>query len=198
MDTRNAGMQGLLPEISMNKESSSTESLKKMNSLGVKVLSDSVQVWRALTGLTSGVARTVVQSEMNEDGFEAWRRLHHQFEPKLVIKQCQILAEFAAVVMHPADGVTETRSFVTELERKMGLIRELTHEVCPMCIPVLSSLEFWTQCCDSTLPLSRASSSRPPRTEWWKSQMRLGRWDSVTSSKGDPMQIGSLGADHSD
>ena len=28
--------------------------------------------------------------------------------------------------------------------------------------------------------------------------MRLGRWNSVTSSKGDPMQIGSVGADHSD
>ena len=30
--------------------------------------------------------------------------------------------------MHLAVGVTETRSFVTELERKMKLIRELTHE----------------------------------------------------------------------
>ena len=66
MDTRNAGMQRLIREISMNKKSTGTESLEKMNSLGDEVLSDSVQVWRALKKLTSGVARNAVQSVMNE------------------------------------------------------------------------------------------------------------------------------------
>ena len=39
--------------------------------LGEKVLGDHVQVWRALKGLTGGVARSVVQSAHGEDGFEA-------------------------------------------------------------------------------------------------------------------------------
>ena len=38
MDTRNAGMQRLLQEISMNKESTVTESLKMMSSLSERVL----------------------------------------------------------------------------------------------------------------------------------------------------------------
>ena len=62
----------------------------------MKALSDSVQVWRVLKGLTSGVARVVVQSVEGENGSEAWRRLYHQFEPKLVIKQGQVLSVFTA------------------------------------------------------------------------------------------------------
>ena len=71
LDTRNSGMQRLLEEISQHKGLPVQEVLRKMASLGVKVLSDSVQVWRALKGLTSGVARVVVQSVEGENGFEA-------------------------------------------------------------------------------------------------------------------------------
>ena len=96
LDTRNSGMQRLLEEISQHKELPVQQVLRTMASLGVKV------VWRALKGLTSGVARVVVQSVEGENGFEAWRRLHHQFEPKLVVKQRQVLSDFAAMVMKPA------------------------------------------------------------------------------------------------
>ena len=56
------------------------------------------KVWRALKGVTGGVARSVVPSVHGEDGFEAWRQLHLQFEPKLVVRQGQVLADFAAMV----------------------------------------------------------------------------------------------------
>ena len=74
------------------------------------------------------MARVVVQSVEGENGSEAWRRLYHQFEPKLVIKQGQVLSDFAAMVMKPARTIAETRDLITELDRKMKLIRELTHE----------------------------------------------------------------------
>ena len=124
---RNTGMQRLLEEISQHKELPLQE-LRKMASLRVKVPSDSVQVWRALKGLTSGVARVVDQSVEGENGFDAWRRLHHQFEPKLVIKQGQVLSDFSAMVMKPARTNAETRGLITGLDRKMKLIRELTLE----------------------------------------------------------------------
>ena len=39
--------------------------------LGSKVLDDEIHVWRALKRLTGGVARTVVMSVSEENGFEA-------------------------------------------------------------------------------------------------------------------------------
>ena len=61
-----------------------------------------------------------------EDGFEAWRRLHMQLEPKLVIRQAQVLADFAATVSRPAKSFAETRELLTELERRMKMVLDLT------------------------------------------------------------------------
>ena len=108
-DTRNVGMQKVLVEIGVRPDTPTHTLLSKMSSLGPKVLGDSLQVWRALKALTSGNARTVIQSVEGEDGFEAWKRLHHRYEPKLVIKQGQVLAEFAAMVATPARSIAETQ-----------------------------------------------------------------------------------------
>ena len=77
---------------------------------------------------SGGVARTVVMSVSEENGFEAWRRLPLQFEPELTILQKQVLAEFAAMASWPGKTITETRDFLTEINRKLKLIRDLTHE----------------------------------------------------------------------
>ena len=134
---------------------------------------------------------------INEDGFEAWRRLLHQFEPKLAIKQGQILAELGAMVMHPAKSITETRNLVTELEMKMKFIRELTHEAvsavnaCSLLIGILD-------------PVTRQTAYRQAeKFETFKNSVlklanAAGSMDSGTSSKSDPMQLGNLGADHGD
>ena len=81
-----------------------------------------------MKALSSGNARTVIQSVEGEDGFEAWKSLHHQCEPKLVIKPGQVLAEYAAMVTKPASSIAETRDLITELDKQMKIIRELTHE----------------------------------------------------------------------
>ena len=81
-----------------------------------------------LKGLTTGVARTVIMSVGAEDGFEAWRRLHMQFEPKLIIRQGQVLADCAAMVSRPAKSIAETRELLTELERRMKMVRDLTEQ----------------------------------------------------------------------
>ena len=89
------------------------------------MLGDHVQVWRALKGLTGGFARSVVQSVHGEDGFEAWRQLHLQFEPKLMVRQGQVLA---AMVTRPAKTVNETRELTMEIYCKLKEIRDLTEE----------------------------------------------------------------------
>ena len=89
---------------------------------------DQVAVWRALKGLTGGMAKTIVMSVVSEDGFEAWRRLHLQYKPQLVTRQGQVLADFAAMVKKPARSIGETRELLTEMERRMKMVRDLTDQ----------------------------------------------------------------------
>ena len=129
MDNKNPGMKRFLEEVSNKRdELVSDVMLQKWNVLGNKVVGDQVQVWRTLKALTSGVARTVVMGVGDEDGFEAWRRLHVQLEPKLVIRQGQVLSDFVSMVSKPAKTIGETRDLITEMERKLKVIRDLTRE----------------------------------------------------------------------
>ena len=122
-------MLRFLDAISKQRDQQISDSFKQTwQFLGPKVLDDEIHVWRALKGLTGGVARTVVMSVSEENGFEAWRCLHLQFEPKLTIRQGQVLAEFAAMVSRPGKTITETRDLITEMDRRLKLIRDLTHE----------------------------------------------------------------------
>ena len=78
-------MLKFLQAITLNRDSPVDATMKrKWAVLGEKALGDRVQVWRAPKGLTSGGARSVVQSVHGEDGFEVWRQLDMQFEPKLI------------------------------------------------------------------------------------------------------------------
>ena len=113
LDTKNVGMAQLLADITKKRDVPVDSS-----TLGV---GDHVQVWRALQGLTTtGVARTVNMSVVAEDGFEAWRRLHMQFEPKVAIRQGQAPADFAAMVSRPAKSIADMRELLTELKRRIG------------------------------------------------------------------------------
>ena len=129
-DTKNVGMAQLLADIAKKRDVpvDSSTLAKWAGVLGTKVTGDHGQVWRALNGLTTGVARTVIMTVGAEDGFEAWRRLHLQFEPKLLIRQGQVLADFSAMVSRPANSIAETRELLTELERRMKMVRDLTEQ----------------------------------------------------------------------
>ena len=130
LDTKNVGKAQLLADIAKKKDIPvcSSTLAKWAGVLGTKVTGDHIQVWRALKGLTTRVARTVTMSVGAEDGFEAWRRLHMQFEPKRVIRQGQVLADFAATVSRPTKSVAETRELLTQLERRMKMVRDLTEQ----------------------------------------------------------------------
>ena len=95
---------------------------------GEKVTKDAVRVWRALKGITEGEARKVINSVKSEDGFKAWWKLHLRFEPGLAAKHGLALAEFSGMVTRPAKTPAETKQLVTEMDRKMHLIDEITDE----------------------------------------------------------------------
>ena len=58
--------------------------------------------------------------------FEAWRQVHLQFEPKLMVRQGQVLADFAAMVTRPAKNRNETSDLTMKMDRKLKEIRDLT------------------------------------------------------------------------
>ena len=74
------------------------------------------------------MATTIVMLVGSEDGFEAWRRLHLQYNPKLVTRQGQVLADFAVMVIKPARSIGETWELLTEMERRMKILRDLTDQ----------------------------------------------------------------------
>lgn len=91
-----------------------------------KVVSNMVNVWRALKKLTSGEARKIVMSVREEDGFRAWQKLHQRFEPGLEAKQGMVLAEFSGMIAKPGKTPADTRGLITEMEERMKLIEDIT------------------------------------------------------------------------
>ena len=81
--------------------------------LGETELGDHVQEEWALKELMSGIARTAVG--LVEDGLEAWRQVHVQFEPELMVQQEQVLVNFTAMVGQTSEKPwNETREFIMD------------------------------------------------------------------------------------
>ena len=55
-------------------------------------------MWRFLKRYTAGDARKVVSSVSDRNGWEAWRKLHLQFEPALVMREAVVMASFTNMV----------------------------------------------------------------------------------------------------
>ena len=45
------------------------------------------QLWRLMRRFTDGEARRVAMSVRNDNGYDAWRKLHQQFEPTVVLRE---------------------------------------------------------------------------------------------------------------
>ena len=130
LDYSNPGMRSFLKDVEAQTEELKDEWMQMMkDKYGVKVTEDSVQVWRGLKSLTGGEARKVIMSAKNQDGFKAWQKLHVHFGPSLAAKQGMALADFSGMVAKPAPKPGETKSLITELERRMKMVEEVTGEL---------------------------------------------------------------------
>ena len=127
LDNQEPGMKKLLEDIEGSTNMVDEEWVKeKLDEYDAKVVGDGVNVWRALKTLTGGEARKVVMSVRPENGFQAWQKLHMRFGPSLAARQGAVLSELSMMVTKPAKNPVETKNLVTELERRIKLVDDIT------------------------------------------------------------------------
>jgi len=85
-------------------------------------------IWRFLKRYTAGEARKVVSSASNRNGWEAWRKLHLQFEPALVMREAVVMASFTNMVSRRAKTPGETKALLVELDERATRVEEVTGE----------------------------------------------------------------------
>ena len=130
MDSINSGVKKLLQDVNGTaSEIDETWKLDRMQMYDPKVLGDEVNIYRALKILTIGEAKKVVTNVKDENGFLAWQRLRQRFEPTLTAKQGLVLAEFSGMIAKPAKTPADLVGLMTEMDKKVKLIEDLTNEV---------------------------------------------------------------------
>jgi len=85
-------------------------------------------LWRFLKRYTSGESRKVVTGVREDNGWEAWRKLHLQFEPGLVMREAQVMSQYTNMVNKRAKNPQETRSLMVELEERAKRVEEISGE----------------------------------------------------------------------
>ena len=91
-------------------------------------MEEHANLWRLLRRITEGESKKVVMSIKDEDGFRAWQRLKQRFEPGLAARQGIAMSEFSGMVARPAKSPGETVVLLTEMDRKMKLVKDMTGE----------------------------------------------------------------------
>jgi hypothetical protein len=90
--------------------------------------SRSGMLWRFLRKYTDGEAKKIVTSVSKKNGWEAWRKLHEQFEPGLVMREAVVISNFTSMVNKRAKNTSETRVLLIELEEKAKRVEDVTGE----------------------------------------------------------------------
>ena len=85
-------------------------------------------VWRFLKQYTAGEARKVVGSAPNRNGWEAWRKLHLQYEPQLVMREAVVMSAFTNMVTRRAKSPQESKTLLLELDERARRVEEVTGE----------------------------------------------------------------------
>ena len=85
-------------------------------------------LWKLLKRFTSGEARRIITSVNKDNGFEAWRRLHQQYEQGSAMKEAVARSQFTGMVNKRAKTPKETRTLMVELEDKAKKMEEITGE----------------------------------------------------------------------
>ena len=68
----------------------------------------------------------MVLSVSNCNGWNAWRKLHQNFEPSIVMREAQAMAQFTGMVNRRAKNPAETRSLMLGLEERARRVEEMT------------------------------------------------------------------------
>jgi len=85
-------------------------------------------VWRFLKAHTINDARKAVTSTPNRNGWEAWRKLHLQYEPLLVMRGAVTMSHFTSMVNKRARSPAETKTLLLEMDERARRVEEVTGE----------------------------------------------------------------------
>ena len=83
-------------------------------------------LYRLLEHRTEGEARKVVTGVKEENGFEAWRRLHKRFEAGMGSRIGGAMQDFTDMLRKPASSPLETPGLITELLDKMQKLEDIS------------------------------------------------------------------------
>ena len=81
---------------------------------------------RFLKRFTEGEAKRVVKGVSDDNGWEAWRKLHQQFEPGMVVREAQVMARYTGMVNRRAKTPKETKALMVELADRAKRVEEVT------------------------------------------------------------------------
>ena len=190
-DENNKGMREFLVEVQKEDVVDEAWIQNRARQLGNKIAGndEAIRIWRALKGMTTGEARKVINTVKEENGFMAWVALHQRFEPGLAIQQGMVLADFSGMVAKPAKTPSETRDLMTEIQRKMKNIEDVTGEK-------ISDSHAKSVMIGVLDPISRQHTAMyQGATTGPLSFMRkvMEFVNNITGTNPDAMQIGSLG-----
>ena len=190
-DENNKGMRNFLVEV-QKEESIDNEWLEgKVRELGDKIAGkdEGVRVWRALKGITTGEARKVINTVKDENGFRAWISLHQRFEPGLAIQQGMVLADFSGMVAKPAKTPSDTRDLMTEIQRKIKNIEDITGEVISESHAKSVMVGVLDPITRQHTALYQGAATKPD--SFMKKVMEF--VNNIAGANADAMQIGSIG-----
>ena len=83
-------------------------------------------LYRFLKRYTGTEARRIVTSVADENGWEAWRKLHQQYEPATVTREAQVLNRYTSMITRRAKTPRETKALMVELGERARRVEEVT------------------------------------------------------------------------
>ena len=90
------------------------------------IADDKKKIYRALKKLTDGIAKQVVVSTKDEDGYTAWHRLAGQFEPSLIAMRGEALSELNGMSKVPAKNPQDTKRLLNVFQNRRKIGEDVT------------------------------------------------------------------------
>ena len=86
------------------------------------------ELWALLKTKTEGEANRIVKTATAGNGLESWQKLVGFYEPNLMVKKAQALADFSGLVRKPARNPSELKGLLAEMEEKKKFLWEVGKE----------------------------------------------------------------------
>ena len=83
-------------------------------------------LWRFLKKYTEGDGKKIIAGVRGDNGWEAWRKLHQEFEPAAVMREAMVLSQYTGMVAKRAKNPEETRTLMIELAERARRVEEVT------------------------------------------------------------------------